>query len=90
MVYKIVKLGHPVLEQVAEPVMQFDTPELHQLVDDMFETMYAHKGVGLAAPHVNVYAGDNTYYNMGPSAGLSKVTGKVRTDFIGYRSYGLD
>jgi len=54
MVYKIVKLGHPVLEQVAEPVREFDTPELHQLIGDMFETMYAHKGVGLAAPQVNV------------------------------------
>ena len=54
MVYKIVKLGHPVLEQVAQPVTEFDTPELHQLVEDMFETMYAHKGVGLAAPQVNV------------------------------------
>jgi len=54
MVYKIVKLGHPVLEQVAQPVTEFDTPELHQLVEDMFETTYAHKGVGLAAPQVNV------------------------------------
>ncbi|MBK7927810.1 MAG: peptide deformylase [Bryobacterales bacterium] len=54
MAYKIVKLGHPVLEQVAEPVQQFDTPELRELVDGMFETMYANKGVGLAAPQVNV------------------------------------
>lgn len=54
MVYKIVKLGHPVLEQVAEPVQQFDTAELRELVDGMFETMYANKGVGLAAPQVNV------------------------------------
>jgi peptide deformylase len=35
-------------------VKEFDTPELRQLVDDMFETMYAAKGVGLAAPQVNV------------------------------------
>jgi hypothetical protein len=40
--------------------------------------------------HVNVYAGDNTFYNMGPSAGLSHPTGLVRSDFIGYRTYGLD
>lgn len=53
MVYKIVKLGHPVLEQVAGPVENFGTTELQQFVDDMFETMYAHKGVGLAAPQVN-------------------------------------
>ena len=54
MIYKIVKLGHPVLEQVAEPVGNFDSPELYKLIEDMFETTYAHKGVGLAAPQVNV------------------------------------
>lgn len=55
MVYKIVKyLNNPILEQPAEPVADFDTPELHQLVADMFETMYAAHGVGLAAPQVNL------------------------------------
>jgi peptide deformylase len=53
-VYKVVKYGHPVLEQKAEPITKFATTELRQLVDDMFETMYAHKGVGLAAPQVNL------------------------------------
>ena len=54
MIRKILKYGDPVLEQSAEPVKEFDTPELHQLVHDMWETMYAAKGVGLAAPQVGV------------------------------------
>ena len=54
MVYKVVKYGHPVLEKKADPITKFGTSELKQLVDDMFETMYAHKGVGLAAPQVNL------------------------------------
>jgi len=55
MVRKVVRyLNSPVLEQVAEPVTEFDTPELHQLVTDMFETMYKSHGVGLAAPQVDV------------------------------------
>jgi peptide deformylase len=52
MVYPIVKLGDPVLESEAEKVMEFDTPELHKFLDDMFESMYAAKGVGLAAPQI--------------------------------------
>src|SRR5688500_10873819 len=54
MVYPIVKYGDPVLEREAETVTDFDTPELRQLVDDMFESMYAAKGVGLAAPQIGV------------------------------------
>ena len=54
MIRKIVKYGEPVLEQVADPVAEFDTPELHKLIADMWETMYAAKGVGLAAPQVGV------------------------------------
>jgi peptide deformylase len=54
MVYRICKYGEPVLETPGEPVTQFDTPELNQLVDDMFETMYANKGVGLAAPQIGL------------------------------------
>ena len=50
---EITKYGHPVLETVAEPITDFGA-ELGQLVDDMFETMYSAKGVGLAAPQVNV------------------------------------
>jgi peptide deformylase len=54
MVRKIVKYGDPVLETAAEPVREFDTPELQQLVADMWETMYAAKGVGLAAPQIGI------------------------------------
>ena len=52
MVYPIVKFGNPVLEQEAETVTEFDTPELQKFIDDMFESMYAAKGVGLAAPQI--------------------------------------
>lgn len=52
MVYPIVKYGNPVLEREAEEVTEFDTPELHQFLEDMFESMYAAKGVGLAAPQI--------------------------------------
>jgi peptide deformylase len=54
MVYPIVKFGDPVLEREAESVTEFDTPELHQLIDDMFESMYVAKGVGLAAPQIGI------------------------------------
>ncbi|MGE5644358.1 MAG: peptide deformylase [Acidobacteriota bacterium] len=54
MVYPIVKYGDPVLERQAETVTEFDTPELHKLLDDMFESMYAAKGVGLAAPQIGI------------------------------------
>jgi peptide deformylase len=52
MVYPIVKFGDPVLEREAEEVTEFDTPDLHKFLDDMFESMYAAKGVGLAAPQI--------------------------------------
>jgi len=54
MVYPIVKLGDPVLETEAVEVKEFDTPELHQLIADMFESMYAARGVGLAAPQIGI------------------------------------
>ena len=54
MVYPIVKYGNPVLEQRGADVIKFDTPELQQLIEDMFSSMYAAKGVGLAAPQIGV------------------------------------
>jgi peptide deformylase len=54
MTYPITLYGQPVLETVAKPVTKFDTPELHKLLDDMFESMYAAKGVGLAAPQISI------------------------------------
>ena len=53
MIYTIVKYGDPVLEKRAEPVTVFDD-ELKKLVDDMFESMYAAHGVGLAAPQIGI------------------------------------
>ncbi len=53
-VYPIVKFGDPVLEKPAETVTEFDTPELKQLLEDMFESMYVAKGVGLAAPQIGI------------------------------------
>jgi peptide deformylase len=55
MVYPIIRyLNDPVLEAKAATVVEFDTPELRKLVADMFDSMYAAKGVGLAAPQIGV------------------------------------
>src|SRR5437762_1682375 len=54
MVYPIVKYGDPVLDREADDVVEFDTPELHQLLEDVFQSMYAAKGVGLAAPQIGI------------------------------------
>jgi peptide deformylase len=53
MIYPIVKYGNPVLEKPAAPVTVFDE-ELQKLVEDMFESMYAAHGVGLAAPQIGI------------------------------------
>jgi peptide deformylase len=53
-VREILKMGDPRLLRVAKPVTAFDTPELRALVDDMFETMHAANGAGLAAPQIGV------------------------------------
>ncbi|MGH9407449.1 MAG: peptide deformylase [Terriglobia bacterium] len=53
MIYPIVKYGDAVLEKLAEPVTAFDAA-LDKLVADMFDTMYAAHGVGLAAPQIGV------------------------------------
>jgi peptide deformylase len=54
MVLNIVKYGDSILETECAPVTRFNTPELRKLIDDMFETMYSARGVGLAAPQINV------------------------------------
>jgi peptide deformylase len=51
MIYPIVAYGDPVLRKKADDIAQ-DYLELPKLVADMFETMYASSGVGLAAPHI--------------------------------------
>ncbi len=53
MIYPIVKFGDPVLEKPSAPITEFND-DLHKLVDDMFESMYAAHGVGLAAPQIGI------------------------------------
>jgi peptide deformylase len=53
MILTIVKYPEPVLSQPGEPVTEFNA-ELRKLVADMFETMYASQGIGLAAPQIGV------------------------------------
>jgi len=53
-VREILKMGDPRLLTVARPVTDFDTPELHGLVTDLFDTMAAANGAGLAAPQIGV------------------------------------
>jgi peptide deformylase len=53
MIYPIVRYGNPVLETPAEPIVEFND-ELRKLADDMFESMYAAHGVGLAAPQIGI------------------------------------
>ena len=53
-VRRVLKMGDPDLLRVSEPVTAFDTPELHELIADLWETMEAEGGVGIAAPQVGV------------------------------------
>jgi len=53
-VREILKMGDPRLLRVAQRVEVCDTPELHALVADLFETMHAVHGAGLAAPQIGV------------------------------------
>lgn len=79
MIYPIVKLGDPVLERVADAVTTFDD-ELRKLVDDMFESMYAAQGVGLAAPQIGIskhLAVIDTTFKEDASAKLVLVNPKI-------------
>jgi peptide deformylase len=53
-VREILKMGDPRLLRVAQPVLAFDTPELHALIGDLFDTMAAAQGAGIAAPQIGV------------------------------------
>ncbi len=50
----ILKMGDPRLLRQSKPITEFGTPELQALIDDMFETMAAADGAGLAAPQIGV------------------------------------
>jgi peptide deformylase len=49
---EILKMGDARLLRIAEPVLSFDSPELHALIADMFDTMETANGAGLAAPQI--------------------------------------
>ncbi len=53
-VREILKMGDERLLRIARPVAEFDTDDIHLLVRDMFETMHAVNGAGLAAPQIGV------------------------------------
>ena len=53
-VKKILKLGNPILREVAKPIDTFDSPKLYQLIEDMKDTMIANHGAGLAAPQIGI------------------------------------
>mgnify|MGYP006225995589 FL=1 len=53
-VREIIKMGHPTLLKVAEPVEEFNTSELNKIVEDMIDTMRENDGAGLAAPQVDL------------------------------------
>jgi peptide deformylase len=53
MIRDIVKYPDPILQKPTEPVTEFND-ELRELVDDMFESMYAAHGIGLAAPQIGI------------------------------------
>ena len=53
MIREIVKYPDPILQRPTEPVTEFNE-ELRALVDDMFESMYAAHGIGLAAPQIGI------------------------------------
>lgn len=79
MIYPIVKYGDPVLEKPAELVTEFNN-DLRTLIADMFESMYAAHGVGLAAPQIGVskqLAVIDVSFKEDPSAKLVLVNPEV-------------
>jgi peptide deformylase len=79
MIYPIVKFGDPVLERPAVPVTVFDD-KLRKLVEDMFESMYAAHGVGLAAPQIGIgkrLAVIDVTFNEDPNARLVLVNPEI-------------
>lgn len=50
----VLRMGDPILNRVADPVVEFNTPYLHQLIQDMRDTMDSLDGAGIAAPQIGV------------------------------------
>ncbi len=79
MILPIYAYGHPVLKKVAAPIGP-DYPDLSELIANMWETMYAAEGVGLAAPQIGLsirlFVVDTTHYKRldeAQEAGIRKV-----------------
>jgi len=51
---KLLKMGNPILREIAKPIENFNTPELYQLIEDMKDTMIANDGAGLAAIQIGI------------------------------------
>ena len=51
-VRRVLRMGDPRLLRVSEPVIEFGTPALDALIEDMEDTMQAEGGVGIAAPQI--------------------------------------
>lgn len=95
MILPIIPYGNPVLRKVAQPIDK-DYPQLDELVKNMFETMYAAEGVGLAAPQINlsirlVVIGfrpyDENTDTYGPSTEEYTLINPEITDHIGSKEY---
>lgn len=54
MIRPVLRMGDPILFKQADPVTQFNTPELHALLQDMEDTMREKNGAGIAAPQIGV------------------------------------
>ena len=54
MIKPVLRMGDPILFKLAEPVTQFDTAQLHALLQDMDDTMRSKHGAGIAAPQIGV------------------------------------
>lgn len=54
MIRPVLRMGDPRLLERAAPVVEFDTPDLHALIQDMEDTMRAKNGAGIAAPQISV------------------------------------
>src|SRR5256885_13443187 len=86
-IYPIVKYGDPILEKLGASVKKFDA-ELEELAEDMFASMYAAQGVGLAAPQIgkslrlgggDVTGGENPEAKIGlGNPGIVPREGEVR------------
>jgi peptide deformylase len=53
-VRKVLRMGHPLLQERSSDITQFNTTELDSLIQDLFDTMHAEEGAGIAAPQIGV------------------------------------